>query len=300
MLYNICIKRQCHRATFILTGLAILLAPAACHAQPSIKPAGVVSASAFGRFTSIAPGSWIEIYGSNLAADTRPWAGSDFNGVNAPTSLDGTSVMIGGQAAFIDYISSGQVNAQVPSNVGPGSQQVIVTTASGASSPYAITVNATQPGLLAPSSFNIGGKQYAAALFSDGVTYILPPGSIPGVTSRRAQPGDTITLYGIGFGAVVPNIPAGQIVQQVNTLAAPFQLNFGTTQASVTYDGLAPNAVGLHQFNVVVPSIPSSDTVPLTFTLGGVAGTQTLYIAVQNGTTAVAVSVTAISKLNSS
>jgi hypothetical protein len=51
----------------------------------------------------------------------------------------------------------------------------------------------------------------------------------------------------------------------------------------VTYDGLAPTAVGLYQFNVVVPSIPSSDTVPLTFALGGVAGTQTLYIAVQNG-----------------
>jgi hypothetical protein len=31
---------------------------------------GVVSAAAFGAFTSIAPGSWLEIYGSNLAADS--------------------------------------------------------------------------------------------------------------------------------------------------------------------------------------------------------------------------------------
>jgi uncharacterized protein (TIGR03437 family) len=47
--------------------------------------------------------------------------------VNAPTSLDGTSVTIGGQAAFIDFISSGQVNALVPSNVATGTQQMTVT-----------------------------------------------------------------------------------------------------------------------------------------------------------------------------
>jgi uncharacterized protein (TIGR03437 family) len=250
---------------------------------PLIKSGGIDSASAFGAFAAIAPGSWIEIYGSNLATNSRSWAGSDFNGVNAPTSLDGTKVLIGGQQAFIDYISPTQVNAQVPSNVPAGLQQVSVTTPGGTSPAYSIAVNAAQPGLLAPSSFNIGGTQYAAAVFSDGVTFVLPPGAIAGVPSRRAQPGDTITLYGIGFGTVAPGITAGQIVQQSNTLTAPLQVKFGSAVASVTYDGLAPNAVGLYQINVVVPSISSSDTVPLTFTLGGVAGTQTLYLAVQNG-----------------
>src|SRR6185437_5184541 len=52
------------------------------------------SASAFGQFGQIGQGSWIEIYGSYLAPDTRSWAGSDFNGINAPTSLDGVSVTI--------------------------------------------------------------------------------------------------------------------------------------------------------------------------------------------------------------
>ena len=269
----------------VVTLLAGLFAPGFCSAQgslPSIMPGGVVSASSFGQFKSIAPGSWIEIYGSNLAIDSRTWAGSDFNGVNAPTSLDGTTVTIGGQPAFIDYISPSQVNAQVPSNVASGSQQVIVTTATGPSAPYTITVNATEAGLLAPASFNVGGVQYTAALFTDGVTYVLPPGAIPGVTSRRAQPGDAITLYGVGFGPVVPSIPAGQIVGQSNTLASALQIKFGATLATTTYDGLAPSAVGLYQFNVTVPNIPGSDTVPLTFTLGGVPGTQTLSLAVQN------------------
>jgi hypothetical protein len=82
---------------------------------------------------------------------------------------------------------------------------------------------------------------------------------------------------------VAPIIAAGQVVQQANTLTGSFQIKFGSTVASATYDGLAPNAVGFYQFNVVVPSIPLSDAVPVTFSLNGVAGTQTLYTSVQNG-----------------
>ena len=75
---------------------------------PAIGVGGVVSASAFGEFKSISPGSWIEIHGSNLAVGTQSWAAADFSGVNAPTSLHGTSVTIGGQAAFIDFVSRGR------------------------------------------------------------------------------------------------------------------------------------------------------------------------------------------------
>jgi len=202
--------------------------------------------------------------------------------VNAPTSLDHTTVTIGGQSAFIDYISPGQVNVQVPSNVGTGTQPVVVTTDNGVSSALGIQVNLEEPGLLAPTWFSVGGKQNVVALFPDGATYVAPPGSIANVTSRRARPGDIITLYGIGFGSVTPNIPAGQIVGQLNTLVAPFHLLFGQAEATLKYDGLAPNAVGLYQFNVVVPNVTPSDAVPVTFTLAGVAGTQTLYIAIQN------------------
>jgi uncharacterized protein (TIGR03437 family) len=262
------------------TGRIRKLSPSASSSTPAISPGGIVSASAFGGFTAVAPGSWIEIYGTGLAADSRSWTGADFTGNTAPTSLDGTSVTIGGQSAFIDYISPTQVNVQVPSNTGTGAQPVIVKTAAGASAALTLTINAEEPGLLAPASFKVNGTQYVAALFSDGATFVLPTGAISGVTSRPAKPGDVITLYGVGFGSVTPSIPAGQIVQQSNTLVAPFHVLFGGAEATVQYDGLAPNAVGLYQFNVVVPNVAASNAVPLTFTLAGVAGTQTLYIAV--------------------
>jgi uncharacterized protein (TIGR03437 family) len=275
--------RRFNRLAVALIGIAVSV-PAACWAQPSIKPGGVISAYAFGGFTSIAPGSWIEIYGSNLATNSRSWAATDFIGASAPTALDGTTVTIGGQKAFIDYISAGQVNVQVPSNVGTGSQPLIVTTtAAGASASYPVTVNAEEPGLLAPPSFDIGGRQYVVALFSDEATYVLPPATIAGLASRRAKPGDVITLYGVGFGPVAPSISAGQIVQQANALSAPFHLFFGQTEATITYAGLAPSAVGLYQFNANVPNVTSSDAIAVTFTLAGGSGKQTLYIPVQNG-----------------
>ena len=250
--------------------------------QPAISTGGVVSASGFGGFSDISPGSWIEIYGSNLSLNTRGWAGSDFNGNNAPTSLDGTTVTIDGQSAFVDYISPGQVNAQVPSNIATGAQQVVVTTTLGVSAPYPIAVNPTQAGLLAPANFKVSGTQYLAALLSDGVTYVLPAGTISGVPSQQAHPGDTIIMYGVGFGPVTPEIPAGEIVQQSNTLSNTFQILLGGQPATLSYAGLAPGYVGLYQFNVVVPNVPASDMVPVTFKLGGVPSTQSLYTAIGN------------------
>jgi uncharacterized protein (TIGR03437 family) len=246
---------------------------------PSIS--GVITASGFGGFTSIAPGTFIEIYGSNLAADSLDWSGA-FNGVNAPTSLAGTKVTIGGQAAFIAYGGPGQVNAVVPSNVATGQQQITVTTAIGTSNSYAVNVNATAAGMLAPGYLNIGGAQYVGALFSDYQTFVAPPGAISGYASRRARPGDVIVIYGIGFGPVTPNIPAGQIVPGSSALTLPFQIFFGSTQATLQYSGLAPSLVGVYQFNVVVPNVAASDAVPVTFTLGGVNGAQTLYTSVGN------------------
>ena len=245
---------------------------------PSIQT--VISAGAYGGFTSIAPATWIEIYGQNLATTTTDWTG-DFQGNNAPTAVGGTTVTVGGKPLFIDYVSPGQVNGQVPSDVATGSQPVIVTTAAGSSAPFKITVKATEPGLLAPASFKIGGTQYAVALFSDGF-YDLPPGLVSEVASRRAVPGDTIMLFGIGFGPVSDGTVAGVIDQNTNQVNGSMDITIGGMSAQVQYAGLTPGVVGLYQFNVVVPNIPASDKTPLTFSLSGTQGTQTMDLFIGN------------------
>ena len=248
---------------------------------PSINSGQVTTAAAFGGSQNIAPGSWIELFGINYSRNSRSWTGADFNGNAAPIALDGTRVTIGGQSAYIAYISPNQINAQVPSNVGTGPQTVTVGNPAGTSNTYKINVAATQPGLWAPPAFTIGGKRYLAAILPDG-RYALPANAIAGVSSRPARPGETIVTYGVGFGTVTPPVIAGQIVTQPNSLDLPLEIKFGQTVASTSYAGLSPGSVGLYQFNIQVPNASADDALPVTFTLGGASGDQTLYIAIQN------------------
>ena len=118
------------------------------------------------------------------------------------------------------------------------------------------------------------------ALFPDG-SYVLPIGAIAGVTSRPAKAGDTISLYGVGFGPVTPNIPAGQTRaadQCAGIDAADVRrrnaCHGGLRRAGAQFYWALPDSI------LVVPSVGNGAI--LTFTLGGTAGTQALNIAVQN------------------
>ena len=242
----------------------------------------MISASDFWALTVAAPGSWVEIYGLNLSGGTREWNTADFQGVLAPTSIGRTEVTIGGQPAYISYVSPYQVDAQVPENPGTGPQQVTVTTTEGTSAAVTITINPTAPGLFAPQTLNVSGKQYVAAQFPGTDTWVAPPNSISGLTTRQAKPGETILLYGIGFGTVTPNVIPGQIVIQSNAITAPAQFFFGAAPATLSSAGLVFGEVGVYQIELVVPNVPNSDLVPFTFTLGGANGTQSLYTAVHD------------------
>ena len=244
---------------------------------PVINPGGIVSASAFGGSSSISPGSWIEIYGTDLAPAAGFW--SFTNGV--ANSVSGISVSVGGKAAFVEYVTPGQIDALVSSDAPTGAEPVTVTSANGTSDKFWLVVNPTAPGLLAPSSFVISGKQYVAALFADNATFALPVNAIPGVPSRPATAGDVLTIYGVGFGPVSGGFTAGTLVTGQNSITTPIQFTFGTTAATLTYEGLAPSLTGLYQFNVVVPKVAANSATPISFTLGGAKGTQTLYIATQ-------------------
>jgi uncharacterized protein (TIGR03437 family) len=243
----------------------------------------VISASSYGGFAAVAPSTWMEIYGVNLANVTsQTWAGTDFKGNQAPTTLASTTVTIGGLPAYIDYVSPTQVNAQVPSGLTPGPQPVVVTMPGGVSVAKTVQLNATSPGLWAPSVFNQAAGQYVGALLPNGATFILPPGLTNAVPTSRAHVGSTIIMYGVGFGPVSPSIPAGQIVTQTNNIPSSVQILFAGVPGTVQFAGLVAGNVGLYQFNVVVPNVAASDTVPVTFSLGGTPGTQQLIIPIGN------------------
>ena len=87
-----------------------LIQSAAAAVPPTIG--GVITASTFGGTPSAAPGSFIEIYGADLANTTRQWSTADFDGLRAPTSLDGVTVTVGGQSAFVCYVSPSRNSRQ--------------------------------------------------------------------------------------------------------------------------------------------------------------------------------------------
>jgi uncharacterized protein (TIGR03437 family) len=257
------------------------LTPAVPTTQPAIAQNGVVSASAFDAKAGIAPGTWVEIYGDNLATTTRLWAGSDFNGDAAPTSLDGVRVSIGGKDAYVDYVSPGQVNIQVPDGIPIGSGvPLILSNSLGQTAPYTLQTQDLAPALLAPSSFVVGGKQFVAATFpptDSGVVFVGKTGAIAGVDTRPAKAGDIVTIFGIGFGPVSPAVGSGVIVSQANTLTNPATFTIGQSEAQVLYGGLAPGFVGLYQFNIQLPAVSGGD-LPLTVQVGGRTTTQSLNI----------------------
>jgi uncharacterized protein (TIGR03437 family) len=238
----------------------------------------VQSAGAFNPAAGLASGTWLEIYGSNLADTIREWAGSDFTGARAPTSLANVSVTVNGIPGYVDYVSSGQVNVQAPEDSATGSVDIQLTKNGVKSNSMTMQKKATAPALLAPASFNIDGRQWAVAQFSDQ-TFVGKPGLISGVSFRPAKPGETIVFYGVGWGPVTPATPAGTIAAGSTSLATPVTFRFGSTAVTPSYAGLAPNFVGLYQFNVVVPSIAPGD-VALAVDAGGTPLSQNLFITI--------------------
>ncbi len=243
----------------------------------------VTSATDFGGgYNFFASGSWIEIKGTGLATNTRIWSNEppnvDFTdgGLLAPTSLDGTTATVNNKPAFVYYISPSQINVQAPEDdvSALGTVQVRVTNPSGVSATFSSTRRTTAPGMLAPASFKIDGKQYMVAQIPaakpEDIKYVGRENLIPGVPFKPAKPGDVLVAYGIGFGPVTPAIAPGVVVTSDNRIAAPVTLSFGSTPATIVFSGLAPSAIGLYQFNFVVPNVGDGD-YQINMTLGGAA-----------------------------
>jgi hypothetical protein len=87
---------------------------------PSITQDGIVPI--YSSVPVVQPGSWVSIYGTNLATGTFTWNG-DF-----PTSLGGVSVTIDDNQAYLWVVTPTQINLQAPDDTTTGLVSVAVTT----------------------------------------------------------------------------------------------------------------------------------------------------------------------------
>jgi uncharacterized protein (TIGR03437 family) len=224
-------------------------------------PAITLVANGEGDVPVIAPNTWVEVKGTNLApaGDIRIWQGSDFFNNQMPTQLDGVSVTVNGKAAYVYYISPTQINILPPPDAMQGMVRVQVTNAGMVSA----SVNAeAQP--VAPSFFIYTGTPVVLAEHADG-SLLASATLYPGYTTP-AKPGETVVLFANGFGPTsVPLVSGG--AAQSGTLAVLPVIQIGGVTATVTYAGLI--YPGEFQFNVVVPGSLADGDQPISATYNG-------------------------------
>ena len=239
--------------------------------QPLILAGGVVNA-ANGAAEPVSGGDIVAIYGNQLAP-----TGTSATNPSTPLAktLGGVQVLVNGTPAPLFYVSPGQINFQVPYTVNGGvTVQVVSNGQSG--NIRSLNVTGAMPRLLFFVTFIQGG--YGIVVNSADGSLTLPTGTnVPGFASHPAKPGDTLIVYGIGFGVTTPVAVEGQAsnsspLQSIAGATATFGGGFGGRPTSVNsaFTGLTPTAVGLYQANIPVPAdTPLGPAVPLTLTVNG-------------------------------
>jgi len=222
----------------------------------------------------LTPGSWGTIKGSNLAATTDTWSNFIVNG-NLPTTVDKVSVTVGGQAAYVYYVSPGQINFIVP-NIGSGPAQVVVTNSLGTSAGFSTVVAP-----FAPAFFPWPNNQVVAT--RQDFSLAAKNGSFTGATTVPAKPGDTIILWGTGFGPTTPAAPAGQQTPSDKTYSTSTVPGVTINNLSATVYGaaLASGFAGLYQIAIQVPTTLTNGDWPIIATIGGVSSPTGMVLTVQ-------------------
>lgn len=243
--------------------LAAVTAFAADQSAPAPKPAANIPAltsvvnAATGQ-ASFAPGTWVSVYGTDLAGSTRSWNANDFFQGQLPYILDSALVTFAGQRGFLSYISPGQINVLIPDFAFSNPVGVNVQAMFAQSGYQQITIGKYAPGL-----FTFTAK-YPAAVHLDG-SYLGPAGILSGVTTTPAKSGEIILLFGTGFGQTNPPSDYSRLITTPYPVAAPVTATVGGQNAQVAGYLIMP---GLYQFNLTMPSLAPGDW-PVTLSIGG-------------------------------
>ena len=206
------------------TIINILLALAPAHGLASAQPAVSSILNAASYDAVISPGCWVAIFGSNLAA-----APLNASTVPLPPTLGGVSVSVGGLPAALLYVSPGQINALIPSEVVIPTSTVVpvVVTSSGGSSSHNIRLTRN-----APAIFTRNGAGTGRALIFDSNFQ----------TVDTVGEKDVVILYATGLGAT-----SGRS----ETVVDDVEVYIGERKAEVLFAGLTPGFPGVYQLNVI-------------------------------------------------
>jgi uncharacterized protein (TIGR03437 family) len=239
--------------------------PAGSGNPPAIASGGIVDGASF-RGT-IAAGAIVSIFGQNLS--TTPQSA---NQLPLPPSMGGTSVTINGVTAPAFYVSSTQVNVQLPFSLSSGAASVVVTRDGVSGPPQGVTVSPFSPAIFTVPS---GGTGPGAILHNGSGVLVT--------ASAPAARGEYLSIYCTGLGSLQGVMQPGVAAPSnppIQTSTLP-SVSIGGVVATPVFAGLAPGFAGLYQVNVQVPQgVPSGNALPVFINIGGIVS-NTVTLAVQ-------------------
>jgi uncharacterized protein (TIGR03437 family) len=236
--------------------------------QPTI---GSVRDAAQGK-TTIAPGSYVAIYGSGLsdylAAETTSTLPLALQGVSV--SFDAAGISVPGE---LIYVSPAQVNVQVPWEL-QGLNSSVQMKVTLYEYEYGNLATATVADT-APSFFETTPGAEVAALITGTYTYVTP-------TSPLAR-GTAVQLYANGLGPVNNQPASGGVAPSTKTAntKATCTVTIGGQTAAVSYCGLAPGYPGLYEVDVTAPPasvLTTTGAKTVSLTIAGQTATSTITV----------------------
>jgi uncharacterized protein (TIGR03437 family) len=225
---------------------------------PAVAPSGVVSAAGVTPGGNMAPGSIISIYGQNLAPSLQVGSTNPL-----PQTLANVTVTIGNYILPLLFVSPTQINAQLPVELVDGNYTININQTGQQTVTAPITVARDAPGVFTQA--NTQQLPLLLALHQDGtlVTFSSP-----------ALHGETISIYGTGFGPYTSTVVDGFLVpaSPTNSLSDAVTLNVGALAKTPTFAGAAPGMVGMTLLQLQITNdMPTGTTVNLTATVNNVA-----------------------------
>jgi uncharacterized protein (TIGR03437 family) len=183
------------------------------------------------------------------------------------------AVTVNGIPAPVFFVGSGQINAQMPFEVGGATSATIVVRNRQVASPaVTVPVAAVNPGI------------FTFAFSNAAIVVNQPEGTLNG-PGNRAPRGSVVTIFGTGQGLVNPPLLTGQLAGGNGSLsgtAGTISVMIGGAPATVDFSGMAPGFTGLWQVNARVPAeATTGSAVSLSINVAGVATQLGVTIAVE-------------------
>ena len=237
--------------------LSVTQAGGASTFAPNITPGGIVNA-ANNRGGSVAQGSLITIYGSNLGPATPVQA----TAYPIPATMGNVTVSVTQGSttlqAYLKYVSATQINAILPSNTPLGNVQLTVSYLGAPSAPATINVVATAFGI-----FSSAGGRGPAILQNFNSATNQPLNTV----TITAKPSQILIIWATGLGPITTgdNTPPPG-----GNMSVPVQVLVGGQQAPLLYSGRAPNFAGVDNVYFTVPaSAPLGCYIPVQVNAAG-------------------------------